>query len=170
MWGGLTLPGDKDRLKSTMNIFDPYLETWQEQHTRGVPPPHGVHNGASVSCSNSLYSFAGYDGNSWHNSLHVLDTDVLEWKNISNPTDCPMPKSGCGMVFYGKHNLATFGGYGPLTHSIQTVSSSCSDSDQMEWTNELHTFDVTEGKIITPCACAAGGRVIGLSVSLSVCP
>ena len=30
--------------------------------------------------------------------------------------------------------------------------------------------DCYRDSIITPCACAAGGRVIGLSVSLSVCP
>ena len=43
MWGGHTqdfLHGGQDK----MNVFDPYLETWQEQRTTGVPP-RGLYGG-----------------------------------------------------------------------------------------------------------------------------
>ena len=146
-WGGLTqdfLRGGQDKLKSTVNVFDPYLETWQEQRTTGVPP-RGLYYGAAVAHSTSLYSFAGVDGKSWHNSLHVLDTDTLMWKEM--PSNSPMPKSGCGMVFFGTHHLATIGGYGQPT--LQTGSSFHKDThytDGRGWTNEFHVFDVTEGK------------------------
>ena len=154
MWGGLTQDfhrGGQDKLKSTVNVFDPYLETWQEQCTTGVPP-RGLCYGAAVAHSNWLYSFAGHDGIARHNSLHVLDTDMLMWTDISVTTHSPMPKTGCGMVFFGTHHLATIGGHGVPTQPIQTGSSFHKDtrySDGRGWTDEFHVFDVTEGKEIS---------------------
>ena len=151
MWGGLTqdfLHGGKDKLKSTVNVFDPYLETWQEQRPTGVPP-RAMYNGAAVAHSTSLYSFAGFDGKSRQNSLHVLDTDALMWMETTTTTHSPMPKQECGMVFFGSHHLATIGGYGVPTQPIQTGSSFIKDTnftDGRGWTNEFHVFDVTEGK------------------------
>ena len=148
MWGGRTqdfLRCGEDKLKSTVNVFDPYLETWQEQHTTGVPP-RGLVNGAAVAHSTSLYSFAGFNGKSWHNSLHVLDTNMLMWKEI--PSNSPMPKSGCRMVFFGTHHLATIGGYGQPTQPIQTGPSFVKSAKYPGegWTDDFHVFDVTEGK------------------------
>ena len=149
MWGGCTQDfhhGGQDKLNSTVNVFDPYLETWQEQRTTGVPP-RGLYYGAAVAHSTSLYSFAGVDGKSRHNSLHVLDTDMLMWKEI--PSNSPMPNHGCGMVFFGTHYLATIGGYGQPTQPIQTGSSFVKNhnfTDGRGWTDEFHVFDVTEGK------------------------
>ena len=151
MWGGRTQDfhhGGRDKLKSTVNFFDPYLETWQEQCTTGVPP-RGLVSGAAVAHLTSLYSFAGVDGISWLNSLHVLDTGTLVWMETTTTTHSPMPKSGCGMVFFGTHHLATIGGYGLPTQPIQTGSSfhkNSSRTDGSGWTNEFHVFDVTEGK------------------------
>ena len=170
MWGGRTqdfLHGGQDKLKSTVNVFDPYLETWQEQRTTGVPP-RGFYVGAAAAHSTSLYSFAGHDGKSWHNSLHVLDTDTLVWTELSHQTKSPMPKGGCGMVFFGTHHLATIGGYGRPTQPIQTGSSfhkkGTNFTDGRGWTNEFHVFDVTEGKEILLVAtssvilCVGAGR------------
>ena len=150
MWGGRTQDFPFHDRKDKLNVFAPYLETWQEQCTTGVPP-HGLHSGASVAHSTMLYTFAGYDGISRHNSLHVLDTDTLVWNEMSNPTNCPMPKTGCGMVFFGKQHLAIIGGYGTPTQPIQTGSSFIKSSttnftDGRGWTDEFHVFDVTEGK------------------------
>ena len=41
------------KLASTVDIFDLYLETWEEHHTTGVPPP-GLYLGA---CTSLLDSF-----------------------------------------------------------------------------------------------------------------
>ena len=154
MWGGRTqdfLCGGQDKLKSTVNVFDPYRETWQEQPTTGVSP-RGLYYGAAVAHSTSLYSFAGADGKSWQNSLHVLDTDTLVWKEI--PSNSPMPKSGCGMVFFGTHHLATIGGYSQPTQPIQTGSSFVKGAKYSEgWTDEFHVFDVAEGKYLTFFCC-----------------
>ena len=167
-WGGCTQDfrhGGQDKLKSTVNVFDPYLETWQEQRTTGVPP-RGLYHGAAVAHSTSLYSFAGDDGKSFQSSLHELDTNTMVWKNVhvSDPTNSPMPKNVCGMVFFGTHHLATIGGYGIPTQPIQTGSSfhkSTNYTDGRGWTNEFHVFDVTEGKQIS--------LVATTSVILCVC-
>ena len=159
VWGGRTKDfhhGGQDKLKSTVNVFDPSLETWQEQRTTGVPP-RGLIEGAAVAHSTSLYSFAGYDGVSDYNSLHVLDTDMLMWTEVSNTTQSPMPKRGCGMVFFGTHHLATIGGYGRPTEPIQTESLFHKDTrrtDGYGWTNEFHVFDITEGKISNFATCS----------------
>lgn len=101
--------------RSTVNVFDPNLGTWQEQHTTGVPP-HGLCHGAYTSHKKILYSFAGNDGvSAYMNSLHALDTDMLVWKDVSSPNG-PMPKSACGMVFFGNHYLATI-----ATHTAHTA-------------------------------------------------
>jgi len=152
LWGGLTqdfLQGGKDILKSTVNVFNHYLETWEKQCTSGVPP-HGMHSGAHTSHENLLYSFAGFDGVHRQNSLHVLDTNKLAWKELHHhQNNGPMPKHGCGMVFFGNHYLATIGGYGLPTQPIQPGASFIKDPDFTDgrgWTDELHVFDITEGK------------------------
>jgi len=151
VWGGRTqgfFQGEKDVLRSTVNVFDHYLEIWQEQHTTGVQP-HGMYLGAYTSHENLLYFFAGCDGvYRRQNSLHVLDTDMLVWKDISGPNG-PVPKSACGMVFFGSHYLATIGGYcvpkQPIQHGTTFIKDpNCSDG--RGWTDEFHIFDITEGK------------------------
>ena len=156
LWGGRTQDfhhGGKDKLRSTVNVFDPYLETWQEQRTTGVPP-RGLVDGASGAHSTSLFSFAGVDGKSWQNSqIYVLDTDMLVWKETTTTTNSPMPKCACGMVFFGTHHLATIGGYGRPTQPIQTGSSFFKNPNRTDgsgWTNEFQVFDVTEGEQISP--------------------
>ena len=119
VWGGLTQDfrqRGKDILRSTVNVFNHYLETWQEECTSGESP-RGTYGGAYTSHENSLYSFAGFDGEKEQNSLHVLDTNMLVWKELNHHRkNGPMPKIGCGMVFFGSHYLATIGGHGlPLT-------------------------------------------------------
>ena len=173
LWGGLTQDfhhGGQDKLKSTVNVFDPYLETWQEQCTTGVPS-HGLASGAAVAHSTSLYSFAGHEGKCYQSSLHVLDTDTLMWTDVhvSNTAHSPMPKQGCGMVFFGTHHLATIGGYGVPTQPIQTGSSFHKDTrytDGRGWTDEFHVFDVTEGKQISLVATSSVILCVGAGPAL----
>ena len=151
LWGGRTqdfLQGGKDILRSTVNVFDHYLETWKEEHTTGVPP-HGMY-GAYTSHEKLLYSFAGFDGVHRQNSLHVLDTDMLVWKELNHHRkNGPMPTSGCGMVFFGSPYLATIGGYGLPTQPLQHGSTFIKNpvyTDGRGWTDEFHVFDITKGK------------------------
>ena len=137
------------KLTSTVEIFDPHLETWEEHHTTGVPPP-GLYFGACTSLLDSLYWFGGYDGSSYHNSLHRLDTTTLEWREIQplNQADGPMRKAGCGMVTFLQDQLAVFGGYGIPTHPTQPGAMFTKNTDFTDGrgqSNELHLFTITEG-------------------------
>jgi len=131
-----------------VNIFDHYLETWQEKHTTGVPPC-GWLQGAYTAHRDLLYFFAGNNGFERMNSLHVLDTDLLVWRDSPHSDTSPMPKSACGMVSIGSHYLATIGGYGIPTQPLQhgsTFHKNLNFTDGRGWTNEFHVFDIAEGK------------------------
>ena len=153
LWGGCVqdfTENGRRKLASTVEIFDPYLETWKKHHTTGVPPP-GLCDGACTSLSDLLYWFGGSDGHSCYNSLHSLDPTILEWGELQplNEADWPMRKRGCGMVSFLQDKLAIFGGYGIPTGPTQpgamftknTVFTSGSG-----WSNELHVFNITESR------------------------
>ena len=151
LWGGCVhdfSESGRRKLASTMDIFDPYLETWEEHPTTGVPPP-GLYDGVCTSLLNSLYWFGGYDSRCFHNSLHKLDSTTLEWSEIqpTNQDDGPMRKAGCGMVSFLQDKLAMFGGYGIPTGSIQpgaTFTKSAMFTGGKGWNNELHLFNIME--------------------------
>ena len=152
LWGGrvpdFSASGRK-KLASTVEIFDPYLEMWEQQSTSGVTPP-GLYHGTSVSLLDQLYSFRGFDGASLYNTLHMLDPTSLEWKQLRvlNQADEPMRKFGCRMVPYGQDRLALFGGYGfPTSHTQPgaTFTKNSSYTSGSGWSNELHIFNINEG-------------------------
>jgi len=152
LWGGCVpdfSASGKKKLASTVEIFDPYQEIWEQQPTSGVPPP-GLYSGRSVSLSDQLYSFGGSDGAFYYNTLYMLDPTSLEWKQqrVLNQADGPMRKTGCGMVPYGQDQLALFGGYGFPTSPIQPGATFTKDTrytDGSGWSNELHSFNINEG-------------------------
>ena len=152
LWGGRVQDfsaSGRRKLASTVEIFDPYLETWEEHPTTGVPPP-GLYSGACTSLLDSLYWFGGYDGSSYYNSLHRLDTTTLEWRELQplNQVDGPMRKAGCGMVAFLQDKLAVFGGHGIPTSPTQPGAMFTKNTDYTDgsgWSNELHVFNITEG-------------------------
>jgi len=152
LWGGCVpdfSATSRKKLALTVEIFDPYLEIWEQQSTSGVPPP-GLYYGTSVSLLDQLYSFGGFDGASYYNTLHMLDPTSFEWKRLRvlNQDDGPMRKAGCGMAPYGQDRLALFGGYGIPTGPTQPGATFTKDTrctDGRGWSNELHIFNVNEG-------------------------
>ena len=147
LWGGYVPEGSKRKLKLTVEIFEPYLETWEEHPTMGEPPP-GVHSGACTSLLDSLYWFGGRDDNSYYNSIHRLDTTTLEWRELQplNPADGPMRKAGCRMVSFLQDKLAMFGGYGIPTGPAGVMLTKNTDFiDRIEWTDEFHVYNIKEG-------------------------
>lgn len=135
LWGG-RIP-DYAVSDSTLNIeiFDPKLEAWDKYPTTGVPPL-GLYNAACATLLDSVYWFGGFDGTSYYNSLHRLDSTTLEWREQQplNQADGPIPIAGCGMVPFLPDHLAVFGG-----HSIYAgrTGKCC-------WSDKLHVFNVTE--------------------------
>ena len=152
LWGGCVQDfseSGRRKLASTIEIFDPYLETWKEHHTTGAPPP-GLCCGACTSLLDSLYWFGGDDGSSFYNPLHRLDPTTLEWRALQplNQANRPMRKSGCGMVSFLQDKLAVFGGNGIPTGPTQSgamFTKNTKYTDGRGWSNELHVFNIAEG-------------------------
>ena len=161
LWGG-NAPNASEysrrKLPSAIEIFDPYLETWEKHTTTGVPPP-GLCGRGYASLLNSLYWFGGkdsVDGKSFYNSLHRLDPTTLEWRELHplNQADGPMRKWGCGMVPFLQDKLAIFGGYGIPRfggYGIPTGLGVVFTEDTYSfvtpgdgWSNELHVFDIAK--------------------------
>ena len=150
LWGGIVqnfTESDRKKLASTVNIFDPHLETWEEHTTTGVPPP-GLYSGACATLLGSFYCFSGEDGMSYYNSLHRLDPTTREWEELQplNQAHGPMKKAGCGMVPILQDKLATFGGDGIPMGPTQpgAIFTKSTYFDGSGWSNELHIFDITE--------------------------
>ena len=151
VWGGVIedFLKNRDRLRSVVETFDPFLERWKQHLTTGVPPP-GLYQGACTSILDSLYTYGGHDGSSHQSRLYCLKTSAMEWRDLGEriPQDGPMRKEGCCMVPVDEYTLGLFGGYGFPRAAIQPGSSfikSQSFSDGRGWTNEFHLFHVKKG-------------------------
>lgn len=148
-WGGRTQEFSdigKVLLQSAIEIFDPYLEVWDQQATKGDPPP-GLYGGECTAIEESMYVCFGNDGKKLHSTIHKFDTTKLEWKQvqIQNPFEGPSAKSGFGMVAYQGDKLAIFAGHGISTGSTQHGASFVKSSDSTGWSNEFHLINLKEG-------------------------
>jgi N-acetylneuraminic acid mutarotase len=148
VYGGVTedfINPEENELASSVHSFDLLQESWTENICSGVPPP-GLYNGGCAATGDHLYVYGGYDGSHHQCSLHQLNTKSWSWKLVSNSG--PMRKLDCGMVMCGS-KLVLFGGYGIPSGPTQPGAQFTKDSrftDGRGWTNELHTFDLKEGK------------------------
>ena len=146
VWGG-DFHKIKSELKSSVEIFNTHLETWDKIVTKGSPPP-GLYGGASASSGQYIYTYGGWayggwDGASLQGTLNQLDTNSRTWKQLSpHANGGPMKKAGCGMVFY-QAKLVLFGGY---TGGSPTGHTQPGASYKDRRTNELHVFDLKEGE------------------------
>jgi len=127
MWQGWSFRKDIKELASTVEQFDITTEHWEQKSVYSTPPP-GLYNTANAVVGTSLYSFGGYDGKHFSNSLHKLDLHTLQWSDLV-PSSGPQKKVGSRMVFYGANQLIIFAGKG---------DSGC--------TNEVHIFNLEKGE------------------------
>ena len=151
MRGGLTedfSESSRRKLASVVEIYDPYLEAWQQEATTGVPPP-GLFGGGCASVHESLLWYGGTDGTFRFGTLHQLNTVSLNWEELHQSTlQGPMAKSGCGLVSFEGNTSALYGGFGIPTGPNQpgsTFTKYAGFSDGSGWTNEFHLFDLQEG-------------------------
>ena len=153
LWGGRTedfSESSKRKLASVVEIYHPYrLEMWEQRATTGVPPP-GLIAGGCTSLNKTLLWYGGYDGKSYFDTLHQLNTVTLNWDELhhNSPSQGPMAKSSCGLVSFQGNKLGLFGGYGLPTGPTQpgaTFTRNTAVSDGSGWTNEFHLFHLQEG-------------------------
>ena len=150
LWGGLTedfSASSRRKLASVVEIYDPYLEAWQQKATTGTPPP-GMYNGGCTSSHDSLLWYGGSDGTYNSGIFHQLNTTTLKWEEVHQSTaQGPMAKLGCGLALF-QEKVGLFGGYGIPTGPNQpgsTFTKNTRYSDGTGWTNEFHLFDLQEG-------------------------
>ena len=151
MWGGITedfSESGRRKVASVVEMYNPYLEAWQQEAITGVPPP-GLSSGGSTSVHESLLWYGGYDGKSKFGTLHQLNTTTLNWEELHrNTPQGPMAKHVCGLALFQGGKVGLFGGYGIPTGPTQPGSTFTRDtrySDGNGWTNEFHLFDLQEG-------------------------
>ena len=152
LWGGRTQDfseSSRRKLASVVEIYDPYLEMWEQRATTGVPP-FGLCNGGCTSLNETLLWYGGSDSKSRFGTLHQLNSVTLNWDELhhNSPSQGPMAKSSCGLVSYQGDKLGLFGGYAVSTGPTQPGTAFIRDyrfSDRGGWTNEFHLFHLQEG-------------------------
>ena len=151
LWSGRTddfSAISRRKLASVVEIYDPYLESWQQEATTGVPPP-GIYDGGCTSVHESLLSYGGTDGELYFGALHQLNTVTLNWEELHQSTpQGPITKKGCRLVSFQGRKVGLFGGHGIPTGPTQPGSTFIRNtgfSDGRGWTNEFHLFDLQGG-------------------------
>ena len=140
----------RQNLSSVVEIFDPYSELWEQRQVTGDAPSPGTYDAASASLHDNLFSFGGFDGRQYFNTVHRLDTEKLCWSQVSphNADGAPMPKFACGMIAF-RNSLGVFGGAGIVRGHTepQSFSKYTRFTDSRGWTNEFHIYNLSEGNM-----------------------
>ena len=154
--GGLTkyfLEKSRQHLSSVVETFDPYSELWKQKKVEGDAPLPETYSAASTSLHDDLFTFGGWDGKNFLNTLHQLDTKTWRWCQLSphaqNAEGAPMPKRGCGMISFGD-SLGVFGGYGIPRGPTEPQSfiNDTGSTDGRGWTNEFHIYIPSERRCV----------------------
>ena len=140
----------RQHLSSVVEIFDPYSELWEQRQVTGDGPSPGTCRAACASLHDDLFSFGGTDGRQLFNTVHRLDTEKLCWSQVSpqNADGAPIPKYGCGIIAFG-NSLGVFGGVGVPRGPTEPQSfiKTTRFTDDIEWTNEFHIYNLSEGNM-----------------------
>lgn len=138
VYGGRTedFAQERSSLASTVHVFDPSQESWQEKRPEGPAPP-GLVDGACASVGHHAFFYGGHDGTEQHGSLHQLDTRTLSWTQLS--ASGPMRTSACEVISYDD-KLLLFGDH------TQSGAKNAGFNDGGVSTNELHTFCLKGGE------------------------
>ena len=137
----------KTQLTKSIQMYDPFTETWVEIPTIGTPP-EGLYIGTATYFDHFLYTYGCHNGTSYSCSLNQLDTRSYTWTQLSSQHECgPMRKEGCGIIYYN-NSLIICGGYGFPSSELQAGSQFIKRTKYMDgigWTNEIHMFNISEG-------------------------
>ena len=137
----------KTQLTKSIQMYDPFTETWRKFPTIGAPP-EGLYNGTATSFDHFFYTYGGDNRTSYSSSLNQLDTRSYTWTQLSSQHECgPMRKVGCGIIYYN-NSLIIYGGLGIRSSELQAGSQFIKNTiykDGSGWTNEIHMFNISEG-------------------------
>ena len=163
MWGGETPEfysndTSKTQLASVVEQFDVHSEIWCACYTQGTPHP-GLSLAACTSLGNYLFIYGGsLDGSAESNRgvLSCLNMKTLTWSQLcpEGTAGGPMRKAACGMVHFLHDKLAVIGGHGYPTGPTQPGSTFIRNTeftDGRGWTNEIHVFDLSQGRHSRVC-------------------
>uniref|UniRef100_A0A1X7U7X2 Death domain-containing protein n=1 Tax=Amphimedon queenslandica TaxID=400682 RepID=A0A1X7U7X2_AMPQE len=169
MWGGyqrsLTYEHESDRkreITSVVEKFNLLTGKWEQKPTTNNPPL-GVWGYASACIENEIFYFGGAcnHDNCHHNSLHSLDVNTLEWKEVAktSSTSGPMQKR-CGAMLaleFKKGDggcLAVVGGYGPVSDNVPEQVGAMYGRDEADdsyqYCNEIHYFSQIKRQWLSP--------------------
>ena len=148
MWGG------KPVATTSLQVYHLYLESWRQHDIHGSSPP-GLYSGASAHSEYYFYVYGGVkDDGSYSGCLHRLDTKNSSWTQLAaHSANAPMKKGGCDMIMY-ENSVIVVGGFGVRNGPIQPGSEwrkerpkdDEEDPSTEGWTNEMHKYDLREGK------------------------
>ena len=153
-WGHVSAPvGDKVYLyggwglgsseeKGSLHQFNLTTRRWTKTRTEG---PKLRDASSSVSVETEVYIYGGQHGSDYLGSLHQLSTKEGTWKELVGQGDRPMRKERSGIVHYGD-KLFIMGGYGRPSGPMQPGATFRKDSGGGGWTNELHCFNLKDGR------------------------
>ena len=138
LWGG---HGDNE--PENVFIYRHDTETWTSEVTKGPHPPAGLRGGGYTISGQCLYLYGGNDRRVYHGDLYELDIKNLTWRKVCDggPRG-PGKKYGCRMISYQDQLLVVGGFYGETP-----ISRQAGPSYEGGWTNEVHSYNLTTGKI-----------------------
>ena len=129
IWGGELSAGKDTSHLNNLYVIDTLRETWKPCPITGKHP-QGYKFCSSTQSGNVLYVYGGDDNNDRTGLLFSLDLDLALWKELSSHVhNGPRKKVASGMVVH-EDKIIIFGGL----------------TDDVEYTNELHVFDLSTGK------------------------
>ena len=134
--------------KDSLHQFDLLSRRWTRTRTEGPK----LRDASSVSVDTEIYIYGGYDGSDYLDSLHQLSTKTGTWKELVGQGGRPMRKQDSGMVHY-EHKLFIMGGYGIPSGPMQPGATfrEYRDGRGIGWTNELHCFNLKDGRSNVLC-------------------
>ena len=114
--------------------------------------PLGVQGHSAVAIGRHIYYVGGYCGHGtcYHNSIHRLEVDDMEWKCISPSSDqVPMLKKAyfCLVPFDGEI-LLSVGGFGRYKHASLPEGKYSYEEDASDYvfTNEHTMYNINSGE------------------------
>ena len=128
-----------------VETFNADTTKWTQMPTTGPNPP-GLWNSACTSIGSKLFSYGGWTGESYTDTLHELDTTTMQRRQLQplNPSEGPMKKHSAGMIALSSNLLCVIGGYGIPSGTIHPASQFIKNSrhsDGSGWTNEVHVYN-----------------------------